>query len=76
MLFDINELFSVIENSPQEVSVCTISAVLFEVSCKSISRKSFSLIKIEYCLRGHDVKVGPGPQDTGLWDAETRDGTP
>ena len=30
----------------------SVRAVLFEVSYKSISRKSLSLIKIEYCLGG------------------------
>ena len=31
-------------------SVCSVRAVLFKVSCKSISRKLLSLIKIKNCL--------------------------
>ena len=45
-------LFHIKRGVPQTTSVCSKRAVIFEVSCKSISRKRLSLIKIKNCLRG------------------------
>ena len=39
-----------VQGAPCATSACSVRAFLFEVSCKSISRKSLSLIKIENYL--------------------------
>ena len=39
-----------VQEAPCATSACSVRAFLFEVSCKSISRKSLSLIKIENYL--------------------------
>ena len=39
-----------VQGAPCATSACSVRAFLFEVSCKSISRKSLSLVKIENYL--------------------------